>query len=356
MASARTAVRLDLRAELDRLASERDSIVRDFEAADVRAGAKASAVTGARTARHGPHGTASRRSRSTRSSSWRPSSTGSRARLLERVRLLYRVGPLSYNRLLLTADSSQEALIATIRSSPTWRPAIAISSPGPYATTLADLQEARESLADTAAGLSDEVQADTAAASRRSPSSRWSGSACSRGSIARPRHSAWRSRAPRNAAYGAAPGTMSELAVADVEVGRELPRGPRPALLVAGRGRHRHGVRAPAPSHLRHLHGVARHRDRRRPRRSRDRRAPRPGGVYADWYSGYGLLVIVDHGGGYFTLYGHLANVSVRVNDQVDRPVDRQGRGDRLADRPQPVLRGPRGRRRPQPTSWLRGR
>jgi septal ring factor EnvC (AmiA/AmiB activator) len=40
--------------------------------------------------------------------------------------------------------------------------------------------------------------------------------------------------------------------------------------------------------------------------------------AFADWYSGYGLLVIVDHGSNYFTLYGHLAQVAVRVNDRVD--------------------------------------
>lgn len=35
--------------------------------------------------------------------------------------------------------------------------------------------------------------------------------------------------------------------------------------------------------------------------------------VYADWLAGLGLLVIVDHGGGYLSLYGH--------NDQIHRKV-----------------------------------
>jgi Membrane-bound metallopeptidase len=27
--------------------------------------------------------------------------------------------------------------------------------------------------------------------------------------------------------------------------------------------------------------------------------------VYADWFTGYGLLLIIDHGSGYMSLYGH---------------------------------------------------
>ncbi len=37
----------------------------------------------------------------------------------------------------------------------------------------------------------------------------------------------------------------------------------------------------------------------------------------AGWYYGYGLTVIIDHGGGYKTLYGHCNSISVSVGQQV---------------------------------------
>jgi murein hydrolase activator len=39
--------------------------------------------------------------------------------------------------------------------------------------------------------------------------------------------------------------------------------------------------------------------------------------VFADWFRGYGLLVIIDHGKNYFTLYAHAAKLLVSAGDRV---------------------------------------
>ena len=40
--------------------------------------------------------------------------------------------------------------------------------------------------------------------------------------------------------------------------------------------------------------------------------------IFADWFSGYGRIIIVDHGGGYYTLYGHLSELKVAVGDNIE--------------------------------------
>lgn len=47
-------------------------------------------------------------------------------------------------------------------------------------------------------------------------------------------------------------------------------------------------------------------------------RAVRAGQVaYADWYKGYGMLMILDHGDGFYTLYGNLSRLDLNKGDQA---------------------------------------
>lgn len=39
--------------------------------------------------------------------------------------------------------------------------------------------------------------------------------------------------------------------------------------------------------------------------------------IYAGWFVGYGRVVIVDHGGGYFSLYAHLSTILKKIGESV---------------------------------------
>ena len=72
--------------------------------------------------------------------------------------------------------------------------------------------------------------------------------------------------------------------------------------------------------------------------------------IHAGWLGGYGNLVVVDHGGGLSTAYGHQQAIYVSPGQHVDQGTV-LGRGglDRELDRAAPPFRGPRQRlsRRP---------
>lgn len=40
--------------------------------------------------------------------------------------------------------------------------------------------------------------------------------------------------------------------------------------------------------------------------------------LFADWFRGYGRIIILDHGGGYYTLYGHLSALHVEVGREIE--------------------------------------
>ena len=39
--------------------------------------------------------------------------------------------------------------------------------------------------------------------------------------------------------------------------------------------------------------------------------------LYADWFKGYGRLIVLDHGDGYYTVYAHAAEILVKMGDHV---------------------------------------
>jgi septal ring factor EnvC (AmiA/AmiB activator) len=43
------------------------------------------------------------------------------------------------------------------------------------------------------------------------------------------------------------------------------------------------------------------------------------GGIikYADWFEGYGKMIVIYHGGNYYTIYAHLSDITVSVNQKV---------------------------------------
>jgi septal ring factor EnvC (AmiA/AmiB activator) len=91
-------------------------------------------------------------------------------------------------------------------------------------------------------------------------------------------------------------------------------------------------------------------------REGSDVRAPYFGRVvYADWLPGLGLLVILDHGGGYISLYGDNDRLFKAVGDKV-RPGEVLATSHREAGaRPQLYVEIREGARPLDPRKWLRG-
>lgn len=76
--------------------------------------------------------------------------------------------------------------------------------------------------------------------------------------------------------------------------------------------------------------------------------------VYADWLPGLGLLVVVDHGGGYMSLYGHNEQVYRRVGDRVSPGDALSAVGDAAGlGRPGLYFEIRKGREPLDPGTWL---
>ncbi len=77
--------------------------------------------------------------------------------------------------------------------------------------------------------------------------------------------------------------------------------------------------------------------------------------VYAQTFRGYGRLVILDHGGGYYTLYGHLDRIRVAKGDKVGQaePVGTLGQSGSLKG-PYLYFEVRRGGKAQDPAGWVR--
>ena len=92
--------------------------------------------------------------------------------------------------------------------------------------------------------------------------------------------------------------------------------------------------------------------------RSAEVRAPAPGRVaYADWLPGLGLLVILDHGSGWMTLYGYNGRLLRKVGDRVRAgDVLAESLADTDAGKPQLYFEIREAGRAIDPRSFLKGK
>jgi len=76
--------------------------------------------------------------------------------------------------------------------------------------------------------------------------------------------------------------------------------------------------------------------------------------VYADWLPGLGLLLVLDHGGGYMSLYGHNEQLYRRVGDRVAAGDVLAAVGDAAGfGKPGLYLEIRKGRQALDPAAWL---
>lgn len=79
--------------------------------------------------------------------------------------------------------------------------------------------------------------------------------------------------------------------------------------------------------------------------------------IYADWFKGYGRLIIVDHGSGYFTLYAQTDGHKVKPGDGVSRGQVIATVGESASPEGPQLYFELRHRGKPQdPLAWLQSR
>jgi septal ring factor EnvC (AmiA/AmiB activator) len=76
--------------------------------------------------------------------------------------------------------------------------------------------------------------------------------------------------------------------------------------------------------------------------------------IYADWLQGLGLLMIIGHGGGYMTLYGHAEVLYKSVGDRVAPGDPIAALRDTEGANPQLYFEIREGRKTVDPKLWLK--
>ncbi len=279
---------------------------------------------------------------------------GAREALGRHLASLYRLGPLSYGRLLFAADDAREVLVGyQLMTYLAARDRDLVAS---VRGSLTELTDALHLLAETDArlqGVRAEAEAAIAALAREQEQRRAAlarldtEAEARRNALEQARRAALRLE---QTLAGLQPGAAAE---ADAEPAFAAARGslpwPADGPVVGNFGRRRHpvydtttlsrGIEIGAPE-------------------GAPVRAVFDGKVaFADWYTGYGLLVILEHGGGYFTLYGHLERVEALVNQQVraGAVIGRVGRSGSLTG-PNLYFEVREGTDALDPLRWLRPR
>ncbi len=56
--------------------------------------------------------------------------------------------------------------------------------------------------------------------------------------------------------------------------------------------------------------------------------------VFSDWFKGYGQMIVIDHGDGYLSIYGHVDERLVSASQEVSRGdvIARSGQGGAFED------------------------
>ena len=336
-----------LEAELERLASERRSIVRDIETIDVQLTLRRQQL--AALEGRGATLETARKQQVEHVAALEAQFGTAREALKGRVAALYRMGPLTYNRLLFA--SGEEGNVLTGYQIATYMAERDRLLAERARETLAQLDGARESLTETGAELSDVRQLAAEAAVRLE------------GQIQARR----RLLANIDAEADAQRAALEAAARSSTALEATLTRLSYAAPGVSGAAFNSLQGNLPWPAIGRVLRGFGRQRHPIYNTYTQSTGieieaaigdpvvAVATGTVeFADWHRGYGLLVIVNHGDGYRTLYGHLSAVTARVHDRVQasEEIARAGETGSLSG-PNLYFELREGNFAVNPTAWL---